>query len=341
MLKPLFFPFTHLGDRAAALLQAHFAAVLLLRPFEEGLPPGMRELERRGFLEIPAPLPGDAAGGAAAIGPLQEWARRHAGGAGVTGAFWHARLAGDPLGGERSAFQLASQIRHRPLPGQHATAADPLPAARFFLRLAQELDEQEEEVLRCLARCQIRSAQLTADMAGRSGPSSSGPAAAGLLPPSGREEHRLPERLSAWALLFQVYACPGPVLVTTSAAAVEQLLELSASARRLPIGENQRRGAASPEGQRASTVPLIAELEGWATAPAARIDSLPLAGAGNRPVTERGNLLAYLFPGQDPHRLFSRLAAPGLRSKTANPNARVWEHTLVVLVPAVSGAYSS
>jgi hypothetical protein len=237
MLKPVYFPFTHLGDRAAAALQAQFDSILLLRPYAEELPPGMRELEGRGFLEVLTPALGDEAGGVAAVGEFLEWARRHAGGVGPTGAFWQAHLAGDPVGGDRSAFQLASQIRRRSLPDERLAAADPLPAAQLFLRLAQELDEQDEEVLRDLARCQTHQAELMEALAGRPRVSSPGPVGADGLPPTGHEEHRIAERLSAWARLFPACFRPSPVLVTTSAAVLELLVEASEAVRRLPTAK--------------------------------------------------------------------------------------------------------
>jgi hypothetical protein len=329
MLKPVYFPFTYLGDRAAAALRAHFDSIMLLWPFAEGLPPGMRELEECGFLEVLAPVPGDEGpGGAAAVRQFQEWARRHAGGAGVTAASWQARLAGDPMSGDRSAFQLASQIKHRSTLEGSLPASDPLLTARVFLRLAQELDQQEEEVLRDWVRHQARSAELMETMTGRPGPSFSGRAPMDGLPPTGREEHRLPERLSAWARLFLARACPSPVLVTTSAAAVGPLLEASGAARRLPM---------AVESPTRSAVALMEALAGWVEAPEARIETLPFAGSGEDPVPDREDFRVYLLPAVDPCRLLSRFAAKDTHAKTTDPNTHPWDHTILAVVPPYRG----
>ena len=333
MLKPVYAPFTHLGDRAAAALQAHFDSILLLRPYAEQLPRGMRELERRGFLEVLSP-PGDAAGGAAAVGAYLEWARRHAGGTGPTGAFWQARLAEEPAGGDRSAFQLASQINRRRLPEQRPAAADPLPAARVFLRLAQELDEQEEEVRRDLARCQRLSAEMMAAMAGRPRQPSSGVAAAACQPPSAGAEHRLPERLRAWARLFLASSCPSPVLVTTRAAVVAHLVEASAAARLLPIGMHRGRVSIPPDAGGAPAALSIRAIEDWLAASEERIETLDSAGPGHVTVPGRGGLLGCLFPNDPPHRLLGRFAAVSPSTETTASNTQLCKHTIVVLVPA-------
>lgn len=335
MLSPVYFPFTYLGERAAAALQVHFGCISLLRPFAEGLPPRMRELQQRGFLEILAPVPGDEIEGAAAVGQLLEWARRHVGGAGVTGAFWQAHLAGDPLGGERSVYRLASQIKCRPLPVQGPAKADPLLAARVFLRLAQELDQQADELFRDLARHQRRSVELMEALVGRLSPPPSGRTPAATPPPSGREEHRLPERLIAWARLFQVRACPSPVLATTSTATVKLLMERSVAARRLPLMPRQQRGRAALESPKTSATPLMDEIAGWVAAPKARIEALPFAGPVEDGVPGGGGLLVTLFPDETPHRLLSRFAAAYSEMETATPNAHPWDHTIVVLVPPV------
>jgi hypothetical protein len=337
MLKPVYFPFTHLGDRAAAALQAQFDSILLLRPYAEELPPGMRELEGRGFLEVLTPALGDEAGGAAAVGEFLEWARRHAGGVGPTGAFWQAHLAGDPVGGDRSAFQLASQIRRRSLPDERLAAADPLPAAQLFLRLAQELDEQDEEVLRDLARCQTHQAELMEALAGRPRVSSPGRVGADGLPPTGHEEHRIAERLSAWARLFPACFRPSPVLVTTSAAVLELLVEASEAVRRLPTGALRRRRPAPTEVPGAPAAPLMEALAAWAAAPAALIDSLPRAGLGELAVPGRGDPLGCLFPNTPTHRLLRRFAASDSRAETTAANSQFWKHTIVVLVPLDRG----
>ncbi|MFO7709262.1 MAG: hypothetical protein R6V84_13910 [Desulfobacterales bacterium] len=339
MLKPVFFPFTHLGDRAAAALRAHFDSILLLRPFTEELPPGMQDLERRGFIELLAPLQGDEANGAAAVGPFLEWARRHAGGAGPTEAFWQAQLAGDALGGERSAFELASQIKRRPPPEPSRPAADPLLAARVFLRLAQELDRQEDELFCDLVRHQRRSAELMEALVGRPGPQQSGRSPAATLSPTGREEHRLPERLCAWAQLFQARACPSPVLATTSAAAVTLLVEGSRAARRLPVPARRRqRAPAATEISEEPAARLIDEVAGWVSAIRDRIEVLPIAGPVEDGVAEQGDLLITLFPDEPPCRLLSRFAALPSKAETTTPNAHPGEHTVVILFSCRSDA---
>lgn len=341
MLKPVYFPFTHLGDRAAAALQAHFDSILLLRPFVEGLPPGMRELERRGFLEILACAAGDEVSGAEAVAGFLEWARRHTGGVGQTGAFWQARLAGGSMGRDRSAFQLASQIKRRWPADEKPSAPDPLQTARVFLRLAQELDEQNEELRHELVRCQTLNAEMMAAMAGRPRRSSAGAAGPDPLPPTGREEHRLPERLSAWARLFLVSACPSPVLVTTRAAVVEHVIDACAAARRLPMEECRERG---PDPTDASAVPaasLMNTLAGWAAAAEARIETLSFAEPRDVGVPARGDLLGWLLPGDPPHRLLSRLAAMDFHVERMASNAPAWKHTIVILVRADSHRYQS
>ncbi|MCU0559059.1 MAG: hypothetical protein MUD16_02560 [Desulfobacterales bacterium] len=331
MLKPVYFPFTHLGDRAAAALQSHFDVMLLLRPFAEGLPPGMRGLERCGFLEILACDAGDEVSGAEAAAGFLEWARRHAGGVGPTGAFWQARLAGGPAGGDRSAFQLASQIKRRCQAEEPPNVADPLRAARVFLRLAQELDEQNEEVLRELMRVQTLRAEMLAAMDGRPPSPAAGAAAGEPLPPTGREEHRLTDRLSAWARLFLAAACPGPVLVTTRAAVVAHLIEASAAVRRLPLEAHRGRGEGLPAAEGAPAALRMEALADWAAAPAERIATLPLAGPGEAPVPGRGGLSGCLFPDDPPHRLLGRFAAVAPPAQMTASQALV-RHTIVLLV---------
>ncbi len=340
MLTPVYFPFTYLGGRAAAALQAHFDSIRVLRPFAESLPPGMQELEDRGFLEILTLPPGDEEASAAALRQLREWARRHAGGAGVTAAFWQARMGGDPMGGDRSAFQLASQITHRPMPGERRAEAGLLLAARVFLSLAQELDWQDDEVLRELARFQTQRAELLAAMTGRPTPASPGRGPAEVLPAAtGCEEHRLPERLGAWARLFMARACPSPVLVTTSAAALAHLVEAAAAVRRLPVGEPRRPRPAAPERPGPPTASLIAEIADWVAAPEARIEPLAVAEFGADPVPSRGDPVVYLLPGESPSRLLGRFAAPDPGAKTVDSGDPSWKHTLVVLVPPPGADY--
>ena len=319
-MTPVYFPFTHLPSRAAPALQACFESLTLLRPFADPLPPGMRELERRGFLKIVAPVRGDEEAPAAALRQLQEWGDRHAGGVGPATAFWHGRVAG----GDPSAFELAARIKRRPTSVEGPCAADRLRAARVFLHLAQELDRQEDELLQGLASHDQLNARLMEGLMGRPGPGPPSRQSPSALP---HEAHRLADRLSAWARLFIARECPRPVLVTTGAGVVEHLLEQCAGARHLPDAAGHRPGRA-----------LIPELAQWAAAPAERIATLLPTDGGEGAGLNRGGPIAFVFPGQAPRHFLNRLAGCEQGGGAVVPGTSPEEHTLVVLIasdPAV------
>lgn len=318
-MTPVYFPFTHLCSRAAETLEDLFDAIALLRPFADPLPPGMRELEQRGFLKRLAPACGDEHPPEAAIRQLQEWGHRHAGGAGLSAAFWHERLAG----GDPSAFELAARIKRRPPPERGPAEADRLQAARVFLHLAQELDRQDDEVSRELLRHDALNVRLMEGLTGRPGP---GASQADGLRFSAREAYRLADRLSAWARLFRERECSRPVLVTTSAAVVEHLLQESTEAR-----------CVAPATVRGQERGLILELAQWAEAPADRLATLPPAAGGQRPEPARGGPIVVIFPGQTPRRFLGRLAGLEQGADGAAPGTSPGGHTLLVLASTTSG----
>lgn len=149
-----------------------------------------------------------------------------------------------------------------------------------------------------------------------------GPSPASGLSSPVREAHRLADRLSAWARLFREQECPRPVLVTTSAAVAEHLLQVSAGARII--------ASAAVRGPEGSLIPQLAQ---WAAAPADWIAALPAANGGVDPELVKGGPSVIVFPGQAPQRFLSRLSVLDQGAEALSPGSPPEQHALLVLVP--------
>lgn len=317
MVKPIYFPHTYISPATAAAMRSVFAAVVGYQPAAGQPTEDMAGLVEGGFLEIVAPAAPEAERLERVVQELEQWGRRHSGGAGPLAAFLSSRRGSDPLTADGSAAQIASEIRRRP--------ADPAPAAQeallraaVFLQLAHQADQQGYQVRAELRSCARAHAELLGALAGEEAWPSPAPHSEDLRVPE--VDLLLSHRIQSWARLFLQRPYASPVFVTTRREVIDRLAEKFPTLRRIGRSALDRMA-----GERAHAAPpaagdLMAQLE--------LLASRPLPDAGACDADGNSDPAVHVVPDVSPLRLFARLA-----ESEEVPAAPAWRHTVVVELP--------
>lgn len=210
-----YFPFTYITEPVASLLYDLFGGVVIYQPDESRIPANVRQLAKAGKIELRFPVRGGEDRLSAEFLAYRQWGEIH--------QKQSAAMAARP---EESAYpsDFIARIRSEIL-GRAADLsdrADPLFSARLFLLMAQQYDQDQDDIERELARAERSRKELLSKL-------DSGSARAlpqkPPFPQADAGEHMTPSRLSAWCHLIQEDPITPPVLVTTSPAVMSHILE--------------------------------------------------------------------------------------------------------------------
>ena len=332
-MKAIYFPTTYVSPPAAAALRTFFPSVVICQPFAGRLPPDMRALEESGFLDVLTPLAGDEQRLDDMLREFQQWARLHAGGAGLQAVFWRHRLQTDAPAEDGTSSQLVAQIKSRLSPARGPAESARLMPARVFLHLAQEFDRQSYEIQRDLARHEKLSAQLLHALTEANDPPAGGREHAPASRPAGPEDHLWQSRLAAWARLFLCRPYPSPVFVSCSAAVVEHVIaSVPRALRLLPDALGAFAGCPVAVGD-TSPHDVMPRLAQFAASPLSLLEKQSVTVTPAAPGEPGAGPEVFVLPEADPCRVFARFSAGVPDPRTRRPDEGLWRHTVLVRVP--------
>ena len=331
-MKPIYFPFTYVGDEIAQALAACFQQTTVYQPLEDKLPADMVPWIQRGILDMRVPVSNSGEAIEAAAKNFVEWANLHQRGAGIKSIFCSLREYGVPFSEHSSPSQIAAELKALSQGRSSLTATDPIFLARVFLYLAQEFDRQNQEVARDLKRHRQQEAKLIRQLKMEDDSLTAEFQKEAVPAPDDSADSMVLDRLKAWTRILLKGTDISGVFITHIPAVLQELLDKTPTAEKLLSLESiPTRSAMTAE-----TTPwrqkLVSDLahiveHKWSPNICRPFDHPGFPAAANTV-----SLNVYLVPDQTPRYFFSRCAQIHLPDEDAShPGGRL-KNTLIGLI---------
>jgi hypothetical protein len=320
-MTPIYFPHTYVTRSVMEDVQACFSPVVLYQPCAADIPPLLREWEKRGQVELRVPVPTEEEKLATLLTDFRNWAALHRDKRGIDLAYFKTRNDRWPFFDETSSAWILADIKGKRL-AETPPYETRLLTARLLLRIAQEMDVQNDSLVTDLQRADEMEQTLFRHLRGDEALPRQETGALRVAPGAGTD-YMLKERIGAWALLAAADAVQrGPeasgIFVTTSRSATEVIIEsgpgavkvfeaagMHVSSGQSEILDNWRRGLLERLTDLLYTEPAAEAADNLTWPPVPTVEG-PAGGV---------TLRVHLFPGQLPGTLlqgsFSPSGEPG------------------------------
>jgi len=325
-MKAAYFPFTYLSEATARRLAALVGPVVVVQPIKTAVPAALNTLASQGLVEIRTPMTDDDDRLHAALREFTEWARMNPGRSTAGTDFLGARQGKVPFFDETAVNQIRSDLRQYSRSDRPADDSDDAFSARLFLALAQENDQAVDRLDQNLERFKTMEKEFLEILEDADEAGFSREALGGDLWREDPGARLTGQRLRAWARLAAADDWIPDVLVTTSLAVVDALVEKAGDG-----GGFEKLADVLLDVSDENEDPLLGRVLSSLVdgSPALTTD---FAGAGLLPAAAGSGIRVglYAMASQPPQAFIEGLAA-------ANPmqeNAKPVGHTLVVLADA-------
>ena len=329
-MKAAYFPFTHISEQNARLLAALVGPVVVYQPIKTAVASGLDELASQGLIDIRTPMDGDDDRLRAALLEFSEWARLNPGKSTAGADFVGSRQGEVPFFEETAVNRIRTEIKRFGRSESPKTATDDGFSARLFLALAQDNDltvnglGQDLDHFNTLEKAFLDTLE-DADQAGfnREGVGS------WLWREDPGAKHTA-QRIRAWARLMAADDQLPQILVTTSPAVVETLIEVYAEASGLQrLAEIRLRR--TPDEPSPLLGSVLAKLAGDESRPSTDLSDfgLPTIDAATEPGI---SVAVYVAADMPPERFIGQLTHAAVLAKPPSGQSAVARHTLIVLV---------
>jgi hypothetical protein len=329
-MKIAYFPFTHISEQNARLLVSLVGPVVVYQPIKTAVVSALDELASQDLVEIRTPMAGDDDRLRAALTEFSEWARLNPGKSTAGADFVGSRQGEVPFFEETAINRIRSDIKRFGRSDAPEATIDDGFSARLFLALAQDNDLAVDGLDQDLDRFNTLENEFlnTLENADAAGFSRQG-VGRRLWREDPGAKHTA-QRLRAWARLVAADNRLPQVLVTTSPAVVEALIEDHAEAGGLKLlGEMRLR---LTPGEAASVLgPVLAQLAA-AESPASTdlaAFGLPTMDSVSGPGI---SVTIYGAAGMTPDRFIGGLTPATDIAKPPADQSTVVRHTLIMLV---------
>lgn len=333
-LTPVYMPFTYLSESTARILNSLVGPVVVYRPLKTSIPESLDALASQGLVEIRIPITRDDDRLRAALAEFTDWARMNPGKTTPGAGFFSQRQGEVPFFEETAINRIRSDINryrqsdHR---ADHETEkTEAAFSARLFLTLAQENDQITDRLDQDLNRFKALENVLldTLQASDEADFDRQAVGAATWRDDSGAT--LTGQRIRAWATLAVADAVLPEMLITTSRAVIDTLLDTHGEALhlerladiRLPI---------SPAGTTPILGKMLLDLANQESLPSADLSSIasPAADAAS------GTAITVTLFGaanQAPAAVIRRMAPASLALSGENEKSKSVCHTLIILV---------
>lgn len=331
-MKPTYFPYTYISDPLAEAVAGCCGKFRVYQPLSDKLPLTMQPWVDKGIIDIRLPVSGADREVEAATENYLNWANLHAGSSGPHRASLKTLKASAKGLGTSLSSQIVADVKKQINGNTTAKASDPVLSARIFLYLAQNFDQQSQEVENVLAESRKKELELIQDLKREKDP---------LAAEFNKETDHLPKentdyliggRLEAWTRLLLKDRQPSGFFVTHSTAILGQLLDNAPTAEKIfdfeaiPATTLATVGPAPWREQLMSLFSYMAENK-WPAVSEKMVSGIDIPVAENTV-----SLKIYVVPDQNPLQVFCRGAGiKGPDSNIAGPTG-AGRNTLLGLV---------
>jgi hypothetical protein len=327
---PTYMPFTYLPASMARVLAALVGPVVVYQPLGAGASNSLASLAAQGVIEIRTPLTGDEQRLTAALAEFTQWASQNPGRSTPGPGFVGSQQGRVPFYDEQSISRIRSDIRQYGTPPSGTDDQEAGFSARLFLAVAEENDRATEHLDHDLKRFKALEQGFLDSLVDSDVESfSRHTLGSGIWREDPGAKHT-EQRIRAWATLAAADNQFPEMLVTTSAAVVDTLMETRGEAINL-----QRLATIqfpiSSAGQTSILGQVLADLavqQSLATGDCDAFTALNHAGGGDSTVA----ITLYAARNCPPSSVIRQMApaAVTMPEKTSSP--AMARHTLIVLV---------
>jgi hypothetical protein len=334
LMTPTYMPFTYLSESTARILKALVGPVVIYQPLKSNIHEHLSKLASQGLVEIRIPITQDDDRLRAALAEFTEWARMNPGKSTPGAGFYSQRQGEVPFFDETAIDRIRSDINRYqhfdPLADHETQKAEAEFSARLFLTLAQENDQVSDHLEHDLSRFNALEKDFLNTLTdnGETGFSRQSLGAGFWRDDPGAK--LTGQRMRAWATLAQADATLPELLITTSPAVIDSLLETHGDALRV-----EKRVEIHLDVPAAGEAPalhkVLADLADQASLPSAdfaSVDNLAADAASETAVT----VTLFVAANQTPDRVIRRMAAATPSSPDEIGQSKLVRHTVIIMV---------
>ncbi|WDN90198.1 hypothetical protein BuS5_03168 [Desulfosarcina sp. BuS5] len=298
-MKAIFFPYTHINNTVAEALNSWFRQIIVYHPSKLNDPAIMNDAESIDLISIRTPVSGDEDLIKRIIQDFKAWGDIHNSGEMDTIKFTGNTI---PFFDENSINQIKADIKQG-MSNPAEMKEDHLLNARVFLHLAQEFDQQNNEMRQELLLCEELEQKLINDLMGTDKNSADHNKPKEFSPDSSGN-FMIEQRIAAWSRLFMHEQECVPLFITTSRQAIEYLTDKAGAA-----GEILTINAYEPEAD--GFLDKIDDMARNVWDPSTTIPHMKtrsLQDTDNPEIETSNRLTFYIIPDKTPHEFFAGCA---------------------------------
>ena len=232
-MKPIYLPFTYLPESMARVLASLVGPVVVYQPVENRVCESMTDLADQGLIEIRTPLTGDEPRLHSALAEFTQWAGQNPGRLTPGAGFIGSQQGRVPFFDERTINRIRSQIRQHGTPPADTAADEAGFSARLFLCIAEDNDRTTAHLDQDLKQFKALEQGFLDSLVDSHEAGFSRHALSSEIWQEDPGAKHTEKRIRAWATLAAADRHLPELLITTSAAVVDTLMETWGEAIRL------------------------------------------------------------------------------------------------------------
>ena len=305
-MKPIYFPYTYLSNPLAEAVASCCGKFSVYQPLSDKLPLTMQPWVDKGVIDIRLPARGADREVESATENYLNWANLHTGSSRTHLASLKTLTASAKGLDASLSSQIVADVKKQINGNTTAKSSDPVLSARIFLYLAQNFDQQSQEVENALAESRKKEQDLIQDLKRERDPLAAHFYKETDHIPQVNADYLIEGRLKAWTRLLLQDRQPPGFFITHSKAILGQLLDIAPTAEKIfdfdaiPATTLTTMGSAPWRNQLMSFLSYMAENK-WAAISEKRVTGIDI------PVAENSvSLKIYVVPDQNPPQVFCR-----------------------------------
>ncbi len=333
-MTPAYMPFTYLSDSTARILAALVGPPVVYQPLKSNIHQDLSALASQGLVEIRMPITQDDDRLRAALAEFTDWARMNPGKTTPGAGFFSQRQGEVPFFDETAIDRIRSDIKRYqhfdPLADRQKQKMEADFSARLFLALAQENDLASDRLEHDLDRFKALEKNFLDNLTDDDETGFNRQALSTEIWPDDPGAKLTGQRMRAWARLAAADAALPELLITTSPAVVDTLLEAHGDALCLDKLSEIRLEIPSA-GEAPLLRQVLADLSGQASPRATDLASLAYLTA-DAAAEQAVTATLFVAENQMPASVIRRMAAAMPASTEENGPSGSVGHTWIVLV---------
>ena len=233
MIKPIYFPFTYVPPWVAQTLAACFSQFTVYQPSGRKLPSEMQSWIEANVMDVRVPVQTEDKALEKIAKEFRAFAGLHDNGKNLKTAVLWERQGAIPCFGESAVSRIISDLKKSRQTASPEAGFDPLFCAQVFLGFAQEFDRQGAELNLDLGFNDRLSRELLKEINAENEDGLPATPLNAKIRIEDSAEYMPQDRLQAWSRLFMIDPVDSGLIVTSSPAVFNHLIEKLPAAQKV------------------------------------------------------------------------------------------------------------